>query len=223
MELPSFLLSLSAETVLLGFLAFTLIYSFSLPITEEVALILVGIVAHGRDMAFLPVVLACYPGIFGSDIVYYAVSYHFGFRLLSLPFFRKLFKPKKILASERYFKRRGPKISFFCRFILGIRAPCMIAAGFLRMPLRIFAFYDGLAAAISTVLWLFVGYFFGSLLQQGLHTVVFVMSIVGPLFFIGGAWVITRKIAREERAMTNYSDELFARYGVYEEEKISNG
>lgn len=223
MVLPDFLVNMRPETALLGFFIFTLIYSFSLPITEEIALILVGIMAHGRDMAFLPVVLACYPGIFGSDIVYYAVSYHFGFRLLSLPIFRKLFKPKKILASERYFKRSGAKISFFCRFLVGIRAPCMIAAGFLRMPFRVFALYDGLGAVVSTFFWLGAGYFFGSLLERGLSTLVLIMSIVGPIVFVFGAFVITRKIAREERCMTGYTDELFTRYGVTEEEQISNG
>ncbi len=223
MILPDFLLNLSPETALIGFFVFTLIYSFSLPITEEIALILVGIVAHCRGMSFLPVVLACYPGIFGSDIVYYAVSYHFGFRLLSLPLFRKLFKPKKILASERYFKRRGAKISFFCRFLVGIRAPCMIAAGFLRMPFRVYSFYDGLAAVISTFFWLSAGYFFGNLLERGLSTIVLALSILGPIVFVSGAFVITRKIAREERTMTGYTDELFTRYGVSEEEQISNG
>ncbi|HHU37324.1 MAG TPA: DedA family protein [Treponema sp.] len=199
MELPAFLYTLPDEIIVFGFFFFLLIYSFSLPITEEVALLLVGLLAQARGCNFLVIVLVSYPGIFGSDIVYYVVAKYFGFRLLSSKFFSKLIKPKKVLASEMYFKRRGPRIAFFCRFLVGIRAPIMIAAGILRMPFKTFALYDGLAAVISTFFWLFAGYYFGSLLEQGLHTLVFIFSVITPLLLIAGFFIINHKISREEK------------------------
>lgn len=204
MELPSFLYTLPDEIVVFGFFFFLLIYSFSLPITEEVALVLVGVLAHARGCNFLFTVLIAYPGIFGSDIFYYVIAKYFGCRLLSSKIFSKLIKPKKVHASEMYFKRRGPRMSFFCRFLVGIRAPIMIAAGILRMPFKTFAFYDGLSAIISTFFWLFAGYYFGTLLEQGLHTLVFIFSIITPLLLITGFILINHKISREEKRIDDY-------------------
>ncbi len=201
MELPIFLQSLPDEFLFAGFFVFLLIYSFSLPITEEIALVCVGLMAHARDCNFFLVLLVAYPGIFGSDIVYYTVAKYFGFRLLSSKIFRKLIKPKKIYASERYFKRRGPQIAFFCRFVMGIRAPAMIAAGLLRMSFRVFARYDGLSALISTLFWLSAGFYFGSLIERGLHTLLFIFSVLTPVLMITGVLLIRHKIACEEKCI----------------------
>lgn len=199
MELPEFLQSLPDEFLIAGFFIFLLIYSFSLPITEEIALVCVGLMAHARDCNFFLVLLVAYPGIFGSDIVYYTVAKYFGFRLLSSRVFKKIVKPQKVYASERYFKRRGPRIAFFCRFVMGIRAPAMIAAGLLRMPFRIFVRYDGLSALISTLFWLSAGFYFGSLIERGLHTLLFVFSVLTPVLMISGVLLIRHKIACEEK------------------------
>lgn len=199
MEMPEFLQGMPDEFLLLGFFVFLLIYSFSLPITEEIALILVGLMAHARDCNFFFVLLVAYPGIFGSDVVYYVVAKYFGFRLLSSRLFQKLVKPKKVFASERYFKRRGPRIAFFCRFVMGIRAPVMIAAGLLRMPFRIFARYDGLSAVISTLFWLSAGFYFGSLFERGLHALLAVFSILTPMLMVSGVFLIRQRISCEER------------------------
>lgn len=201
MELPEFLQSLPDEFLIIGFFIFLLIYSFSLPITEEIALVLVGLMAHARDCNFFLVLLVAYPGIFGSDIVYYTVAKYFGFRLLSSRLFQKLIKPTKVYASERYFKRRGPRIAFFCRFVMGIRAPAMIAAGLLRMPFGIFARYDGFSALISTLFWLSAGFYFGSLIERGLHTLLFVFSVLTPVLMISGVLFIRHKISCEERCI----------------------
>ncbi|NLK60484.1 MAG: hypothetical protein GX290_05445, partial [Treponema sp.] len=53
MEMPEFLQTMPDEFLLLGFFVFLLIYSFSLPITEEIALVLVGLMAHARNSNFL--------------------------------------------------------------------------------------------------------------------------------------------------------------------------
>jgi membrane protein DedA with SNARE-associated domain len=65
MSLPPFIENLPPELTLLGILAFTLIYSFSMPITEEIALVLVGILAHARGFPFPLVFLFSYPASSG--------------------------------------------------------------------------------------------------------------------------------------------------------------
>mgnify|MGYP000846010078 CR=1 FL=1 len=214
MDLPLFLQNMPSEYLFGGIFIFLLIYSFSLPITEEIALVLVGILSHARDFPFPLVFAASIPGIYGSDLLYFFVARKFGLKLLSSRLFRRLFKPGKILASERCFRRHGPRITFFCRFFVGIRAPVMIAAGFLKMKFRRFALYDGLASIIATVFWLCAGYFFGNMLEKGLNSLVFIFSIVGPVFVVSGAFFFTRQISREERCMREAEDKA-----TYQEEQ----
>lgn len=206
MSLPPFIENLPPELTLLGIFAFTMIYSFSMPITEEIALVLVGILAHARGFPFPIVFLCSYPGIFGSDLVYYGVARKFGFRILSSKFLRRFINPRRILASETYFRRRGPRIAFFCRFIVGIRAPVMIAAGFLRMPFRVYAFWDGLSAVFATTIWLTAGYFFGNALQNGMSSIMLVISILTPICLVLGTLFINHKIACEERRLVAQMD-----------------
>ena len=205
-----------------GIFLFLIIYSFSIPITEEIALVLVGIIAHARGLNFWIVYIASYPGIYGSDLVYYFVARQFGFRLLSSRFARRFIKPKKVLASERYFQRKGPHISFFSRFFVGIRAPVMIAAGLLRMKFIVYALYDGLAAIIATFFWLTAGFFFGRMLEKGLNSLCFVFSIAAPLFMIGGAILFKHLIGMEERVIAAEQDQLGAMSPAFEvEDKVS--
>lgn len=185
MTLPGFLEAILASHALLAFFLFTLLYSFSLPICEEIALILVGMLAHKSGVSPWLAALVSYPGIFGSDVGYYWLARHFGGGLLRSRFFSRFVKPRKVLASELYFKHRGPRIAFFCRFLVGLRASGMIAAGILRMPFRLFALYDGLAASLSTVAWIGLGYFWGDMLASGLPVMGKVAAIATPIGAVG--------------------------------------
>lgn len=222
MSLPAFLENMPTEYLVGGIFLFLIIYSFSIPITEEIALVLVGIISHARGLNFWIIFIASYPGIYGSDLVYFFLARQFGFRLLSSRFARKFLNPKKVLASERYFQRKGPHISFFCRFFVGIRAPVMIAAGLLRMKFYIYALYDGLAAVVATFIWLTAGYFFGQMLEKGLNSLCLLFSIATPLFMIGGALLFKNKINREECKITQEQDRLTEVSRAFEvEEKVS--
>lgn len=91
----------------------------------------------------------------------------------------------------------------------------MIAAGLLRMPFRVFMRYDGLSAVLSTLMWLGAGYYFGSLIERGLHTMVLVISILTPVLMISGVLLIGHKISREEdriEAESENENELFSGY-----------
>lgn len=181
MNIPGFIEVILSTHALLAFFIFTLVYSFTLPICEEIALILVGILVHTTGVPLWLTFLAVYPGIYISDFVYYWLARFFGGRLLRSRFFSKFINPKKLQASEIYFKRFGPRITFFCRFIVGIRAPAMVTAGMMRMKFRLFAFYDGLAAIVSTVFWVLVGFLWGDMLGSSLSNFGKIASIVSPI------------------------------------------
>jgi len=181
MIVPGFLESILSSHALLAFFLFTLLYSFSLPICEEIALIIVGMLAHKAGVSPVLAALVAYPGIFGSDVGYYWLARRFGGGLLRSRFFSRIVSKRKVFASELYFKHRGPRIAFFCRFVVGLRASAMIAAGMLHMPFRLFALYDGLAATLSTVFWLGLGFFWGDMLASGLSIFGKVAAIATPI------------------------------------------
>jgi membrane protein DedA with SNARE-associated domain len=181
MNLPDVFMSILEIHAYPTFFLFLLLYSFTMPITEEIALILVGIFAARLEMPLVLTLLVAYPGIFGSDIGYYWLARRFGCSLLRSRFLGRFINARKVAASEMYFKKRGPRIAFFCRFIVGIRAPAMIAAGMLRMPFKYFVLYDGLAAVGATAIWLSLGYFWGDIINAGMSTLATVLAMLAPL------------------------------------------
>ena len=184
MILPAFLQPLFAVHALPAFFIFLLIYSFAMPISEEIALVFVGVLAHRMGIPLLPVLLAAFPGILLSDLGYYWIARRFGGRLLRSRLFSRLINPKKIAAVESFFSRKGHRITFFCRLFVGLRAPMMIAAGILRMPFLSFLLYDSMAAALSTVLWLIVGYIGRGFILDRLADMGTFFAVLAPIAII---------------------------------------
>jgi membrane protein DedA with SNARE-associated domain len=184
MILPDFLQPLFAVHAMPTIFVFLLLYSFTMPISEEIALIFVGILAHQVGRPLLPVILVAYPGILLSDLGYYWIARRFGGRLIRSRLFSRLIDPKKIATMESYFSRKGHRITFFCRFFVGLRAPMIIAAGILRMPFLSFLRYNSLAAALSTVLWLGVGYFGRGFVLSRLADMGTFFAVLAPIAII---------------------------------------
>jgi membrane protein DedA with SNARE-associated domain len=53
-------------------------------------------------------------------------------------------------------------VIFAARFMPGLRTPVFFTSGTLHLPLRVFLFYDGLAALISVPTIVYATYFFGN-------------------------------------------------------------
>ncbi|MBU0928585.1 MAG: DedA family protein [Spirochaetes bacterium] len=210
MVLPQFFQAILLEHALPAFFLFLLFYSFSLPICEEVALVIVGMIAQGIDQPLWLVMLVAYPGIFGSDVGYYWLARRFGGGLLRSRLVGKLVNRRKVMASELYFKNRGPRIAFFCRFLVGIRAPAMIAAGILRMPFRLFALYDGLAAVVSTCVWLSLGYFWGDVLGSDVSALGTAFAVVAPIALVVAMTLAYRKVRKTYSRMCEAETEAGA-------------
>jgi membrane protein DedA with SNARE-associated domain len=57
-------------------------------------------------------------------------------------------------------------VVLFARFLPGLRAPTYFTVGHARMPYWKFMLYDGAAALISAPVWVCVGFYFGSDIQE---------------------------------------------------------
>ncbi len=179
---------------LLAVFLFLLLFSFCLPITEEIALALCGVFIRGAGANFFAVWALGTIALTLADLVYFSAARVFGPRLLRFKLVERFIKPERILKGERYFLRRGPRIIFVCRFVVGLRMPGILAAGLLRMKARTFVAYDGLASLIETPVWLGVGWALGAQFDAETTLINRILAIATPIAVLAAAYLIYRSV-----------------------------
>lgn len=188
---------------LLSIFVFLLLFGFMLPISEEIALALSGVFIRSAGTNFFSAWGVGILALTTADLIYFAVARYFGPRLLRFKYIEKFVKPEKVLAGERYFLRRGPGIVFACRFVVGLRMSGILAAGLLRMGLRKFVAYDGLAILLVTPIWLGVGWALGAQFDRETGWISRTIAIITPIAVLAGAALVYKSIradsARSER------------------------
>jgi membrane protein DedA with SNARE-associated domain len=173
---------------------FLILFGFTLPICEEIAVALVGVTMRATNTGFFPAVCVALLAILIQDACYFLIARVFGPKLLRHKLFARFIKPASIESGERYFKRRGPFIVFTTRFVVGLRAPVIMSAGFLRMHWPRFTLYDFLAAAIMTPAWLLVGYLLGAQFDSSVGSFTKFFAFLGPVAIVVGAFLIYRSV-----------------------------
>lgn len=177
---------------------FLMVFGFTLPICEEIAVALVGVTMHGTSTPFLLATGVALAAILIQDSAYFLVARVFGPKIIRHKWIAKLIKPKSIEQGERYFLRRGPFIVFSSRFVVGLRAPVIMGAGFLRMHWSRFMLYDFLAAAIMTPAWLFVGFALGAQFDSRVGQLTKFFAFLGPVAIVAGAFFIYRSVKADK-------------------------
>ncbi len=177
---------------------FLLLFGFMLPICEEIAVALVGVTMHATDTSFLLAVAVALTSILIQDTGYFMIARVFGPKIIRHKLFARFIKPKSIDDGERYFLRRGHFIVFSTRFVVGLRAPVIMGAGFLRMPWSRFMLYDFFAASIMTPAWLFVGFMLGAQFDKEVGLLTKIFTFVGPVAIVVGAILIYRSVKADK-------------------------
>jgi membrane protein DedA with SNARE-associated domain len=181
---------------------FLLLFGFTLPICEEIAVALVGVTMRATGTSFVVSAAVALAAILIQDTGYFLVARVFGPKIIRHKLLAKLLKPTSIADGERYFLRRGPFIVFSSRFVVGLRAPVIMGAGFLRMRWSRFVLYDFLAAIIMTPAWLFVGFALGAQFDKDVGLLSKFFAILGPIAIVGGAFLIYRSV-KADKAKVN--------------------
>jgi membrane protein DedA with SNARE-associated domain len=179
---------------LVFFFAFLFLFAFTLPICEEIAVALIGVSAKALRVDFASVAAVALVALLIQDTALFVIARLTGPRLMRRKLFARVFKPERIAAAERYFLRRGPTIILGSRFVVGLRISAILGSGFLRMQWSKFLLYDGIAAAIMTPAWLFVGYALGSQLDKSVGTLTKVLTIIGLAAIVAAAFLVYRGV-----------------------------
>ena len=194
-----------------GYLAvfFVLILcGFGIPIPEDVTLVAGGVISGlgYTDVHIMAVVGMA--GVLAGDGIMFLLGRHYGDRLLRFKPVARLLNPKRYAQVQQKFDRYGSRVLFVARFLPGLRSPMFLAAGMSRkISFWRWLAMDGLAAALSVPVWVYLGDFGAEnkdwLLKQ-IHRFQFGLYAV---CLIGGAWLGWR-MWRKRRQLLARRDEL---------------
>ncbi len=186
-----------------GIFAFLVLTGCGLPIPEEVAIVLAGVLSaegHLRpELAFA----VCLSGAVVGDCLLYAIGYHWGRGLLAAhPTLAKLLHAQHEPRFEQVIDHHGLKVMLLARFLVGIRGPVYLAAGAVRMPFRRFLLYDLVSAAIVVGLFFGLSYAYGDDIARWIRRaewavtllVVLIVITVGGLMYLGHRQLILTTI-----------------------------
>ncbi len=188
---------------------------FGLPMPEDVILVTGGVLAWLssdleavsaremiRDPGLVAMVLVGLSGILAGDSVIFLAGRRFGHRVADFRPLRRIITPEKLELVEKKVRTRGNVVVMFARFLPGLRAPTYFTVGHARMPYWKFLLFDGTAALVSAPLWVCLGFWFGSDLEEAArvasrfsHYILLAVAVV--LAGLGLRWLQARRAATE--------------------------
>jgi membrane protein DedA with SNARE-associated domain len=197
-----------------GFVFFTLVLcGFGLPMPEDVILVTGGVLAWLassletatfsamiRDEGLIAMVVVGLVGILVGDSVIFFAGRRFGARVADFRPLRRVITPEKLEKVEKLVRRRGYVVVVLARYLPGIRTPTYCTVGHAGMPYWEFLLFDGAAALVSAPLWVCLGFFFGSNIEEAArlagrfsHYILVAVGVV--LAVLAARWFLLRRAA----------------------------
>jgi membrane protein DedA with SNARE-associated domain len=190
-----------------------LLCGFGLPMPEDVILVTGGVLAWLAsdletvsfsallaDRGLLAMIVVGLSGILAGDTIIFLAGRRYGHRVADFRPLRRVITPEKLELVEKKVRTRGNVVVVFARFLPGLRAPTFFTVGHARMPIWEFLLFDGVAALVSAPLWVCLGYWFGSDLEQAArvaarfgHYILLAVGVV--LAALAARWLQARRAA----------------------------
>jgi membrane protein DedA with SNARE-associated domain len=183
-----------------------LLAGFSLPISEDVLVIVSGVVASTViPEQTVPLFIAVFLGSYFSDWIAYWIGRGIGPKLSRLALFRRTLSIERRHVVEKFFRRYGFLTLFIGRLIpFGVRNSVFMAAGAGKMHFGRFMLGDGLSCLLFSSVVFFLAFRAGENYDR-LHKFVavtgYVAACVALLSLV--AWIVWVRVTREERAEPN--------------------
>jgi protein MpaA len=127
----------------------------------------------------------CFVGVMLGDCIIFLLGKKYGRRILQSGLFSRILPASRLDAVEIEFRKKGNPLIFAARFMPGLRAPIFFTAGTLKVPFKVFFFYDGLAALLSVPAIIYLTYFYGDQLEWIVDQVrTFEYGVVGLVLVV---------------------------------------
>lgn len=165
LDLLAFLTPYGTHSLIVIF-AILLACGFGLPMPEDIILISAGILASHGIIDLYHAHLVCFFGVIIGDGIIYLLGMKLGPQIKNRGPFKKILTPERNERVTEIFRKYGTKVIFMARFMPGLRMPIFLTSGMFHVKWWIFLGLDGFAALISVPVWVYLGYLFGSNLEQ---------------------------------------------------------
>lgn len=186
----------AANSPYLFILGLILLSGFGLPLPEDIPLIAAGYLAGEGWCDPWVMFPLCFLAVVGADFTLYLIGRRYGEHVPKLPLIRRYITMQRLQKAEQELAIYGGKFIFVARFLPGLRAAAMFAAGIFKVPVWKFLAYDGAAATVSVPVILGLAYYFsdhieaarkwihsGQLGAGGLAIVVVAAVIIGRFWY----------------------------------------
>ncbi|MGL4511541.1 MAG: DedA family protein [Lacipirellulaceae bacterium] len=165
-----------------GIIAFLALCGCGVPIPEEVALVLAGVLSSNGQLDPWLAFGSCIVGALLGDSIMYAIGRHFGHGWLTKhPTIARFIDADKEERFEAAVKQHGFKMLLLTRFLVGVRGPVYYAAGSAKVPYFRFLLWDMVSATLVVGIVFWLAFKFGS----GITKLVRVSEITLTVLVLG--------------------------------------
>lgn len=173
-------------TSYLGIVVFLILTGCGMPIPEEVAFVVAGVLSAEGHLHWPTALAACLVGAILGDSVMYWIGRRWGDSLLSAhPRLSWMLQAKREKQFEEAVEQHAFKVMFLSRFLVGIRGPVYVAAGAAHVPYRRFLMYDLICASLVVTTFFFLAYWFGDNVINWIRDAEVTATIAAALIVAG--------------------------------------
>jgi len=172
-----------------GIFVFLVLTGCGLPIPEEVAIVIAGVLSAEGVLRPELAIAVCLAGAVTGDAILYAIGYRWGRGLLAVhPALANLLHADREQRFEKAIERHSLKVMLLARFMVGIRAPVYLAAGAVRMPFRRFLLIDLFCATLVVGIVFGLSYAYGDDVARWIRKAEWTFTLLIALFalVVGG-------------------------------------
>src|SRR4051794_37784626 len=182
------LASLLHPSSYIGFFLFIALTGCGLPLPEEVAIVVAGVLSSQNQLDWRIAFAVCLAGAVVGDSFMYGIGYRWGHGIFtSHPRFAKLFASENDQQFQKAVEAHALKVMLLARFLVGIRAPVYVMTGVVRLPFRRFLLYDVISASMVVGVVFGLSYLFGEQVKDWVKhaeiraTIIVLLVIISAL------------------------------------------
>jgi len=190
MEVFNALLPIFTEYGYFAVFTMLLVCGFGVPVPEDVTLVTGGVIA-GLGYADVHTMFAVgMAGVLIGDGMVFSIGRFQGERVMALQSVRRIITAERYQSAQDAFHKYGRWVMFVARFLPGLRTPVFFSAGMSRrVSFPTWFLMDGVAAAISVPIWVYLGYF-GARNFDWMFTILHRFQYgIFALLGLGGGWL----------------------------------
>lgn len=178
----------------LGIIVFLVLTGCGMPLPEEIAIILAGVLSAQGHLHVGLAFAACLVGALLGDSIIYAIGYRWGHNLLSYhPRLAKLLGAEREKRFEDAIDQHALKVMLLSRFLVGIRGPVYLATGVVRLPYRRFLMYDLICATLVVGVFFGASYLFGDHVARWIRDAELTVTLVVLLIVLVAGLLVYRR------------------------------